>query len=196
MAIQAVKDSGGTWLHDTLIHGTAGDVMTLIYLGEPVDSLNSRGQTPLHVSIMYKRISSALEIALRSNSLHHRDFRGNTALHYALNRKQSWRQFNELRAVLIELGHDLDSKNNAGQTPLHIAIIKGHTQAANLLIKKEWMRGTSVGIETPDRDGNTPLHLATMHRRFEVIEILLDCEANAEIKNRKGQTPFDLVKCK
>ena len=51
--------------------------------------------------------------------------------------------------------------------------------------------GADVKLANPD--GNTPLLLASFFGRAEVVDLLLDHGANPTTKNRRGESPIDVV---
>lgn len=49
-------------------------------------------------------------------------------------------------------------------------------------------------MTTRDADGNTPLHLAVMGSRADVVSLLIEHKADIEAVNLLGQTPFYISK--
>jgi ankyrin repeat protein len=43
-----------------------------------------------------------------------------------------------------------------------------------------------------DKDGNTPLHYACIYNRISCVRILLNYNADVNIKNNNGKTPYDI----
>jgi casein kinase I family protein HRR25 len=87
--------------------------------------------------------------------------------------------------VLLENGHDLDSKDNCDRTPLCYAAFKGQKAVVQLLLDK--------GAELESKDiecGQTPLSYAAENGHKEVVELLLDNGAKLESKDKDGQTPL------
>lgn len=72
-------------------------------------------------------------------------------------------------------------------TPLHIAAIRGHIVAAELLIE----HGAEVNKQ--DRQGHTPLHSAVFEVQTEIASLLLSRGADLAIRDRKGKTALDLA---
>jgi len=84
-------------------------------------------------------------------------------------------------------GVDVNTKNEDGNTPLHVAAWKGHKEIAKLLIA----RGAGVGEK--NKEDETPLffiiskswdweHKATS----EIVELLITSGADVNVKNRRG----------
>lgn len=85
-----------------------------------------------------------------------------TALHFAVNSGNL-----ESVKVLIEAGLDPNATDNAGQTPLHIALLGERWKAVT--------RRESVSF-------------------LEIIKYLLKHDASLRMTNKAGQTPFELAK--
>jgi len=62
---------------------------------------------------------------------------------------------------------DINIKDNDGNTPLHFACLKGHTDMAKTLLK------LGARINDRNKDGNTPLHLAFKGDNHRVISTLI-----------------------
>ena len=100
-------------------------------------------------------------------------------------------------AQLLQGGHDPNSRNQGGNTPLHYAA------------KDPWPNGPKVvrllisaGARCDPRNkvGNTPLHVAagtgttskssSEDEAIETVRLLLDCGARPNRRNNKGNTPL------
>jgi len=81
--------------------------------------------------------------------------------------------------------HEVD---DAGDSALHAAVAKGHINVANILISK----GANVNLR--NKVGSTPLHKAvTSERSAVLVKILLEANADANIRNAAGLLPEDLT---
>ena len=83
-----------------------------------------------------------------------------------------------------------------GTTILHLAI-----QCANppvveqILAVAKSTPGTSIDVNAKDRDGNTPLHLASMLGRPTTVRLLLEqLETNDSLVNYQGKSALDLAR--
>ncbi|WP_339048791.1 ankyrin repeat domain-containing protein [Candidatus Mesenet endosymbiont of Phosphuga atrata] len=90
----------------------------------------------------------------------------------------------KVRSSLKE-GADVNYKSYYDETPLHSAVIYGHTEIAKLLLDKE------ANIEA-SYYSKTPLHYAAEYGRTEIAQWLLDERADAEAKINNHQVPTPL----
>ena len=51
-----------------------------------------------------------------------------------------------------------------------------------------------AGVNTPSKDGLTPLHLAASRGVKEMVQVLRDHGANADAKDEAGLTPLDYLR--
>jgi ankyrin repeat protein len=82
-------------------------------------------------------------------------------------------------------GMDVNVKNEAGVTPLHVAALMGHKEIAELLIAK------GADVNETDSDGKTPLLSAAYFGRKEIAELLIAEGADVNAKTTDGETPLD-----
>ena len=63
----------------------------------------------------------------------------------------------------------------------------GHLDIAEYLIDRR------ADVTATARDGNSALHVAAFFCNFELVDLLLKNGASVSAKNRRGQTPIDVV---
>jgi len=119
--------------------------------------------------------------------------------------------------MLLKSGAQIDTLNGKEMTPLYTAIMHGRTQTAELLIKKgatfspdkllhdvanrgvkykdiiSLLLKNGAKLESQDRDGNTPLHIAVNNNHRVLVRQLLTRGADVRAKNNAGNTPLDLA---
>ncbi|KAL5265074.1 hypothetical protein ACHWQZ_G005979 [Mnemiopsis leidyi] len=113
-----------------------------------------------------------------------RNQKGETLLH----RAAITGDIDKLQFLLEENEIDVNSKDNAGWTPLHEACIKKHVECARLLLEY----GAEVNAKAENHD--TPLHDACSKDALAIIRLLLDHGACKVLKNMDGFTPVHFAR--
>lgn len=240
----SLKDrSGNTPLHVAVQLGYGADTAPLFLdAGAFVDSANAEGDTPLALAVRKLRpdwsrflvekganvfarnstgltpLSAAVSIGpeavdplLIPATVRSRDDSGNGLLHAAVTLKA----IPETLVLMMERGVDPSTRNNAGDTPLHIAVrtdqtdsslallaaridiyaanVKGETPLgialASLSNPKRWFFTEKV-LASRDGAGNTPLHFAASEGLARAVAFLIPLGASPEARNADGQTPL------
>ncbi|KAJ5077570.1 pote ankyrin domain [Anaeramoeba ignava] len=166
---------------------------------------NKEGFTPVHLAAKYGHVEmlemfSKLKLKLKSFSKEK-----SNALHYAS-------ENGKILAVefLVDHGLSMKSTNAKRKTPLTLAQMNKHHEVCTLLIEKgarsaihEYVKHGNVQkvkklfkkrseIEDFDSDGNKPIHLATIHNRFEITQILISQGADLDSINGNKYTPLHI----
>jgi len=91
----------------------------------------------------------------------------------------------------IAAGTDLDMKDpnpqGAQDTALGTAAAFGHLEVVKALID------AGANLEVRNRNGSTPLHLATFLCYPEIVQALVDAGADRTVKDNSGSTALDSV---
>jgi ankyrin repeat protein len=90
-------------------------------------------------------------------------------------------------SFLLKNGADVNYSTSQGSI-LHSVAYKGNTEIAKLLIDK------GANVDTPDQNGTTPLHYATMFSHNELATVLVKKGANPLKKDGTGQSALDYAK--
>jgi len=95
-------------------------------------------------------------------------------------------RLNELSQIkaLLEDGADINTTDELGESPLHIAAVNGHLQAATLLVAK------AADVNAGDVRGLTPLHAAAWSGSSEIVALLIDKGADINARDADGVTPL------
>lgn len=184
---------------DTKLEGMNGEYIRQYLLS--FEELHERASVPRVYAEMLGREES-LELMIRSlialRGPNYRNASGETTLHLAVSHSQDLGQIRSLLAC----GAQVDAKDNTGVTPLHLALMRGASDKAHLLLQADASRTirTSGGMSNlhaaahggdlrmvnsflreiafNDRTafGITPLDTAIQGRSWKVVEQLLKLE--------------------
>jgi len=127
------------------------DMLSLLIVnGAPVDVETDFDKIPLAMAIRAGAPFVSYILQSGNVNLSTTDEDGNTFLHFAAIYENNGRIAREL----IDHGINIDSVNNEGQTPLHVAASKGNNEVVKILVS------LGADINAKDTDGNTPLMLS------------------------------------
>jgi ankyrin repeat protein len=82
--------------------------------------------------------------------------------------------------ALLASGADVNGRDKLGETPLHVAAVRGYQEASSLLIAK----GADVNAE--DNRGLTPLHAAAWMGYKEIVTMLITEGADINARDENG----------
>ncbi|KAF8032337.1 hypothetical protein BT93_D1299 [Corymbia citriodora subsp. variegata] len=181
---------------DTTLHyavrGGHSEVVELLIKEDPqlCDIINAADESPLYMAA-HQRLPYIIELILNaySSSSSYKGPNGPTGLHAAVHFS--------LPTVRLLLQHDTSAAydlDKEGDSALHIAAFRGHIRVIKRLVKDcpdAWDMINNKGqtalhvvkhilrvpnredlINEEDTDGNTALHLAMVHKRYQIIYIL------------------------
>ena len=82
---------------------------------------------------------------------------------------------------------DVNQADSGGWTPLHSAAYEGFFNIVEILLH------TAKGylcLNSLNDYGNTPLNIAVMNNQIDIVNVLLENDAKADIPNNEGWTPL------
>ena len=207
------------------LHGGYIQVAELLFrYGATVEVQGKEKQTPLHRALGWPKSSAvaALQFLLKNGAnvtacredlctpLHLVASRGDFEVAQSLGCSAEWSSRDkkgatsihgllsggvEVARVLLDLGANVNAKDNWGQIPLHQVLTAGAGSyhdgqrfgIAQLLVE----RGADVNAQ--DQCHRTPLHLVSYFLQLKLVRMLIDRGANVNAKNNRGQTPLHRV---
>ena len=208
------RASGDTPLFLAIRKGSLDMVKLLVRAGAGVCIADEEGNTCLIFAVCEGHIDTVRYlVSLPQMDVTQADAHGDTALHYAAEEEMH---------LLIDAGADVDRRNTAGWTPLHVASNSGMLNDVKLLVRA----GAGVCIADKDgytclmlaseeghidtvrylvslpqvdvtgnnrRNGNTALHVAVGKQHANVVQLLIDAGAHIESRNNVGRTPLHIA---
>lgn len=94
--------------------------------------------------------------------------------------------YKRLVKLVTESKFNMNAKNFLSETPLILAVLEGNLSMVKLFIKHGAL------VDLADDNGVTPLMYAISNNRKEITEYLLECGANAGLKNNYGTNSLEL----
>jgi ankyrin repeat protein len=77
---------------------------------------------------------------------------------------------------------EVNQKGNFGNTPLHVAAVRGRLEEVDALI------AGAAEVNARGERGNTPLHEAALQGHKDIVDRLLRSGADRSIRNEDGRT--------
>jgi len=184
--VNAKDVDGRTPLHWAAFSGAADIASYLIDHKADVNAQDESGWTPLHIAASAGQEAIVRELLGAGADIAKTNDKGMTALHYAASKSQI-----EIGKLLIERGANINARDRANQLPLHRAATTGSTGFVALLLNPP-EGSAKPRLNTGDRIGNTPLHLALESGHAEVAVKLIEAGADRDRTNSDGETPEQL----
>ncbi|CAB0035092.1 unnamed protein product [Trichogramma brassicae] len=199
LKIDTQNNKGQTPLHLALLNENQRVTELLLRAGADPNIVNEDRCHPLHIickTFWYvDMIELFFKISEEANQsrvvkVDARDKFGDTPLHLALRDCQS-----RYAASLLKIGADPNLTNAEGSTPLHIICEnpKIKTSFGKLFFEINDANHQTVEVDTKDKKGNTPLHLAIRGGNKEYTELLLRKGADPNLADAEGLTPLLII---
>ncbi|SCA63682.1 hypothetical protein SCG7109_AV_00090 [Chlamydiales bacterium SCGC AG-110-M15] len=111
---------------------------------------------------------------------------GKTLLHFACELEVP-----EIVSRLVDLGLNPCLETPEGLNALHIAALHGNTQVIRVMLP--FFIQSQIGLDIPDKKGNTALHLAANAGKYDAISLLIKGGANLSLLNHDQVIPLHLA---
>ncbi|MCX6367100.1 MAG: ankyrin repeat domain-containing protein [Armatimonadetes bacterium] len=166
----------------------AAKVQLLLRLGVSPNQLDAYDeQTPLHKAVTLQDLATCRVLLDAGVSPNIRNWFGSTPLHLVMHH-----QGEEILELLLARGADPNLKNNQGGTPLHdpfeeVEEYQGW-EDKSLAPKYALLIKAGGRLDLRDKDGRTPLYLATECGLPEVYELMVASGADPKEKTPDGAT--------
>lgn len=169
---------------------------------------------PLHEAAKFDHAGEVMKLLLAGTDPNTRDAQRNTALHIAIREESE----NAMNALLKAPATDVNAINQAGETPLMLAAIKGRLPWVKTLVERgahvneagwsplhyaasgpneavvRWLLEQGADINARSPNGTTPLMMAAGYGGLSSVEVLLAANADVRLKNDQGMTAGDFAR--
>ncbi|XP_037016171.2 85/88 kDa calcium-independent phospholipase A2 isoform X1 [Artibeus jamaicensis] len=174
--LNQVNNQGLTPLHLACQMGKQEMVHALLLYNARCNIMGPRGY-PIHTAMKFSQKGCAeMIINMDSSQVHSKDPRyGASPLHWAKNA--------EMARLLLKRGGDVHSTSSAGNTALHVAVMRGRFDCVMVLLTH------GAHADARGEHGNTPLHLAVSKDNVEMVKALIVFGAEVDTPNDSGETP-------
>ncbi|VVA31905.1 PREDICTED: ankyrin repeat-containing, partial [Prunus dulcis] len=152
-----------------------------------IREVDAIGWTPLHYAAFTGHVEATqLLLNCDSSTCYMLDESKMSALHVA-----AYAGHTKVMAELIRCRPDAcDLLNSKGQTALHAAVLGGQRGVVKYILRTPKLAGL---INEADKDGNTPLHMAVIYKKIEIIDILTsDPRVDRTAINKKLSKAIDI----
>ncbi|KAK0721372.1 hypothetical protein B0T21DRAFT_338099 [Apiosordaria backusii] len=141
-------------------------------------SLDSRGRTPLHMSVTGPSdLATGWMLEREKNLLEVQDNMGRTPLHYCASATNL--------ELLLSSGANITDPDKFGLTPMHYACFQGKLDLIQAMLKST-AKG-NINVRT-NNDYGTPLHCAVIRGSIDVVLELLVAGAQPNLTDEQGNT--------
>jgi len=154
--------------------GDSGTVKKLIKAGTGINEVDSEGNSPLAYAIMNSDVSLVKKL-MKADAV------VDASAIIASSRKNN----SKINSMIRKQGLALNSINSEGNTPLMHALKTGDD------ILLQFMLNNDADVNIADPSATTPLLYAILNKRGgDVIQALLEKEANPDFPNKEGKSPL------
>uniref|UniRef100_A0A0E0MD72 PGG domain-containing protein n=1 Tax=Oryza punctata TaxID=4537 RepID=A0A0E0MD72_ORYPU len=188
--VSSVGPSSQNALHAAIFHSSS-EMANLLLKWKPclAGQVDCNGSTPLHFAASDgdRSMISAILRAAPPGTVYMKDSEGLSALHVAARMGHA----GVVEGIIGAFPNAAELRDGHGETFLHAAAKEKRSSVVALAIKSPMLRSL---LNSQNRDGNTPLHLAVAAGAPRVVEALLqEGQVRADVLNEEGHTPLDLA---
>ena len=183
--VNGCSKKGFSALHVAADHGHLGVVKNLLHCsGVRMAMLTLSGYSPLRLAVQGGHGSVVQEL-LRYGPVQHQACFYDNPLLFAFKPHNA----GVIKALCSSRCFNFDVCDEAGDTPLHMAVATGCLDIVNILLAQE-----GVDVAPRNNAGDTPLHTAIATGRLDIVNILLAQEGvDVAARNNAGNTPLHVA---
>lgn len=181
-----------TPLHAAANFGNPVVTQALLDAGAAIDSKNKFDATPFHCAINSQNMETIDLLYCAETDMDALSLIGGTALHIAAKAQNT-----DIINYLLERNADIDApsnENNKGNTVLHEAVERNHYKSEfNPGAMAIFFLSKKANVDAKNNHGNTPLHLAALHRSPNMAGLLIAAKADVNATNTNLESPLHML---
>lgn len=136
------------------------------------------------------QVGDNCRVTEHSSIVNTRDKTGYTLLHWA-----AYHGRQSIAKQLLEVGANVILASNTGETPLQIAVSKGHGEIVEIILQHVKMSELKQVLNAKlMASGSVALHVAARKGHFEIVKCLLKYGAVYNIRNKIFHTPWHIAR--
>jgi ankyrin repeat protein len=186
--VKAVNQQGLTLLHCAAFGGEVAMAKFLLDGDAKLDAGDRDGTTPFILAAKGGKLAMVKFLLKSGADLRRKGLDGLTALHEAADRGHA-----DIVAFLIEQGLSVGLKEDYGATPLFLCSQAEFATADRYVAVARVLLDNGADVNVPAPRKLTPLHRAAYLGHSEMVELLLNADANPDARDEDGKTPLDLA---
>ncbi|KAI8552746.1 hypothetical protein RHMOL_Rhmol06G0291000 [Rhododendron molle] len=178
---------GQTALHAAIVEGHF-NVMDALVRAKPqlIKEADHHGSTPLYYAASSgdpRMVQRLLQFDTATVYMSNKE--GQSPLHVAASKGHT----KVLKVIICYCPDSGELLDLRGRNILHVAVLSGEINIVRYILGTTELEGL---IDQSDNEGNTPLHLATIERKTQIVQYLMwDRRADPRAKNYMGQQATD-----
>ena len=175
--VHLADNDGWTVIHHSISSGSYELVTYFADMGTDIYCKNNLGENCLHIAAKNSNLDLCKKLLGKYKfDVLTTDKKGQTALHHSA-RSGSY----ELFRYFIDLGADIECKNNLGWNCLHIAAQNGHLKLCKKLIDRH-----KLDLHLADEDGWAALHHSARNGSYDLVKYFADKGADINLVDESG----------
>ncbi|XP_072801433.1 histone-lysine N-methyltransferase EHMT2 isoform X4 [Vicugna pacos] len=213
---QSDQQSKRTPLHAAAQKGSVEICHVLLQAGANINAVDKQQRTPLMEAVVNNHLEVARYMVQRGGCVYSKEEDGSTCLHHAAKIGNL-----EMVSLLLSTGQvDVNAQDSGGWTPIIWAAEHKHIEVIRMLLTRgadvtltdneeniclhwasftgsaaiaEVLLNARCDLHAVNYHGDTPLHIAARESYHDCVLLFLSRGANPELRNKEGDTAWDLT---